>query len=67
MEHIDAWDAMRRRDFEDSRATFEARPDFAELVAAAAARGWRRITLDEQMDCGMADAYLWRGGVWVAA
>ena len=35
------------------------------LVAEAASRGFRPITLTEQMDCGKIDAYEWRGGIWV--
>lgn len=58
-------DTYWRESFERSRDAFESRPDYAELVAEAARRGYRRITLGEQMDTGSADAYQWRGGVWV--
>lgn len=64
-DYLSAWDSFARRDFEASRATFEARPDFADLMAEAARRGFRRITLAEQCDTGCVDAYMWRGGVWV--
>lgn len=50
-----------------SRAVFEARPDYEELIAEADRRGFRRITLYEQMDIGwfIANSYSWRGGLWV--
>jgi hypothetical protein len=54
-----------RAAFERSRAEYEASPNFAANVAEAARRGYRRITLSEQVDTGSADAYTWRGGVWV--
>ena len=54
-----------RAAFERSRAEYEASPRFAENVAEARKRGYRRITLGEQIDTGSADAYTWRGGVWV--
>ena len=63
-EHIDPWDALKREELEKSRAAFEAHPDFRELVAEAAVRGFRRITLAEQMDVNP-DAFTWRGGVWM--
>lgn len=62
---ITGWDILRREDIERSRAALEARPDYADLVAEAAKRGFRRITAAEQMEPGSADAYQWRGGVWV--
>jgi len=54
-----------RAAFERSRAEYEAHPDFASIVAEAERRGYRRITLAEQVETGSADAYSWRGGVWV--
>ena len=63
--HVDPWQQLRAAEFEAARAEFEARPDFAALVAEAASRGFRPITLTEQMDCGKIDAYEWRGGIWV--
>jgi hypothetical protein len=65
MDGIDAWELQRLRDIESSRAAFEARPDYAELIEQAAQRGFRRISLWEQMEPGKVDAYQWRGGVWV--
>jgi hypothetical protein len=56
---------QNRQFFESSRAAFEARTDYQDLVAQAAELGYRRITLYEQMNPGSADAYSWRGGVWV--
>jgi len=63
--HITGWDLMARADAEKSRAAFEARSDFASLVAEADKRGYRRISLHEQLEPGRVDAYTWRGGVWV--
>lgn len=64
-DHISPWDVARRAELEQCRAEFEARPDFHELVAEADRRGFRRITLTEQMSPGQSDAFTWRGGVWV--
>lgn len=64
-EHITGWELLRREELERARAAFEARSDFGDLVAEAARRGYRRITLAEQMDSGFHDAYTWRGGVWI--
>jgi hypothetical protein len=61
----DAWGMARMREIAQSRAEFEARTDFAELVSGAARRGYRRITAPEQLDPGRVDAYAWRGGVWI--
>lgn len=66
-EHISPWEIYAREKAEKSRAAFEAAPNFAELIAEAAKRGYRRITLLEQLDAGSVDAYTWRGGVWVKA
>ena len=63
-EHICGWDLLRRKEYEQARAAFEARADYDQLVSEAAARGFRRITLGEQLNQTV-DAYLWRGGVWV--
>jgi hypothetical protein len=59
------WDLLRRAEAEAARTAFENHPDFSVVVADAAARGFRRITLAEQLDGGKADAYSWRGGIWV--
>lgn len=64
-DHISPWDVLHREEVEQSRAAFEARTDFSELVSEADLRGFRRITLMEQLDPGTADAHTWRGGVWV--
>ena len=64
-DHISPWDVLHREEVGQSRAAFEARTDFAELVSEADRRGFRRITLMEQLDPGTADAHTWRGGVWV--
>lgn len=62
---ISPWDLSREAELAKSRAAFEASPDYAALVAQAAARGFRRITLHEQLNPLGVDAYSWRGGVWV--
>lgn len=54
-----------RAAFERSRADYESSPDFAANVSEAERLGYRRITLTEQVDTGSADAFTWRGGVWV--
>jgi len=59
------WDWMHLQQFQKSRSAFESRPDFAAIVDEAKKRGFRRITLAEQIETGSADAYSWRGGVWV--
>jgi len=64
-EYTTGWDWMHFHEFEKSRAAFESHPDFAALVDEAKKRGFRRITLTEQIATGSADAYTWRGGVWV--
>lgn len=61
----DSWVTKARMDFERGRAAFEAAPEFQSLVAAAAERGFRRITLAEQLNAGEVEAFSWRGGVWV--
>jgi len=65
IEYKTGWDWMRTQEFEKSRAAFESQTDFATLVDEAAKRGFRRITLAEQIDTGSADAFSWRGGVWI--
>ena len=40
-----AWAENHRKDFETSRAAFEARSDFAAVVAEAKQRGFRRISM----------------------
>lgn len=62
---VTQWDLQRRAELELSRAAFESSSNFVELVAEADRRGYRRITLAEQMDPGCVDAYSWQGGVWV--
>jgi hypothetical protein len=64
-DHLCPWRVQHRAEVEASRAAFEARHDFAELVAEADRKGYRRIELFEQLEPGTADAYTWRGGVWV--
>lgn len=64
-DYISPWDIQRREELELSRAAFEANPDFSSLVAEAERRGFRRITLSEQLDRCRSDAHTWRGGVWV--
>ena len=64
-EYVTGWDLMATAAAEKSRLAFEARSDFKELVAAANQRGYRRISLHEQVDPTGVDAYTWRGGVWV--
>lgn len=66
-EHISPWEIYAREEAEKSRAAFEADSNFSELIAEAAKRGYRRITLLEQLQPGSVDAYTWRGGVWVKA
>ncbi len=66
-EHTCGWDLLRQAELQASRTAFEARTDFASLIAEATRRGYRRITMSEQIDPGHADAYTWRGGVWVKA
>lgn len=63
--HVTGWDLQRAGELQQSRAAFEARPDYPELLQEAASRGFRRITLSEQMERASAGAYNWRGGVWV--
>jgi hypothetical protein len=63
--YVDPWQSLRAAEFAASNAAYQAQPGFAALVAEADARGFRPITLTEQMDCGRVDAYSWRGGVWV--
>jgi hypothetical protein len=64
---IYSWDLLQADEYVRSRAVFDARPDFAELVAEADRRGYRRITLAEQQHNLLrpCDVYNWRGGVWV--
>jgi hypothetical protein len=64
---VSAWEDARVSELRRSRAAFEAREDFTELVAEAGRRGFRRVTLIEQLNPGSVDAYAWRGGVWVRA
>jgi hypothetical protein len=63
--HISPWETLEREQAEKSRAAFEARSDFQELITQAAARGFRRITLAEQLKPSDVNAYNWRGGVWI--
>lgn len=62
--HVTGWDLQRARELQHSRAVFEERPDYPELLQEAASRGFRRVTLSEQMERA-SGAYNWRGGVWV--
>lgn len=64
-DHICPWRVQHRAEVEKSRAEFEAQTGFTELVAESGRRGYRRITLSEQLDLGGVDAYSWRGGIWV--
>lgn len=64
---VNPWGELRRSEVLTARAAFEARDDFAALVDEAGRRGFRRITLGEQMEPHGVDAYAWRGGVWVKA
>lgn len=61
---ISPWELQRRADIATSRAAFEARPDFDELITTAKSQGYRRITENEQIFGGV-DAFMYRGGVWV--
>jgi len=65
MNFVCGWDELWRKQFTKSNAEYRARPDYDALVAEAAQKGYRPITLAEQMDTGSVDAYTWRGGVWV--
>lgn len=51
--------------FAVSRKEFESAEIYSELVAEAARRGFRRISLSEQLHTNDTRAYSWRGGVWV--
>ena len=61
---LDAWAMLRMEEFKATGEAFRAQPGYAALASEAAALGYRPITLWEQMSA-KADAYSWRGGVWV--
>lgn len=65
MSYISGWDVLWRNRFTERSKEYRARPDYESLVAYAAQKGYRPITLEEQMDTGSVDAYTWRGGTWV--
>lgn len=51
----------------EARASREACPGYAELIATAATRGYRRATLYEQMELSPADLYCYRNEIFVKA
>ena len=55
---------LLRAKYIKSSQEYRSHRDYPDIVASALARGFRPITLNEQMSRGV-DAYTWRGGVWV--
>lgn len=54
-----------RQELIAARASREACAGYAELIAEAAARGYRRATLYEQTELSPADLYCYRNEIFV--
>ncbi len=65
MNYIDGWEQLWRDRFKQSSADYRSQSHYPDLVQEARRRGFRPVTLSEQMDCGRVDTWSWKGGVWV--